>query len=34
MLEDTSTPVLGESLEGNVRGHQYPSVRREPRGQC
>ena len=44
MLEDTSTLVLGESLEGyvrghhslegNVRGHQHPSVRREPRGLC
>ena len=34
MLEDTSTLMLGERLEGNVRGHQHTSVRREPRGQC
>ena len=34
MLEDTSTLVLGESLEGYVRGHQHPNVRREARGLC
>ena len=34
MLGDTSTLVLGESLEGYVRGHQHPSVRREARGLC
>ena len=34
MLADTSTLVLGERLEGAVRGHQHPSVRREPRGLC
>ena len=34
MLEDTSTIVLGERLEGYVRGHQHPSVRREARELC
>ena len=34
MLEDTSTLVLGERLEGYVRGHQHPRVRREARGLC
>ena len=34
MLGDTSTLVLGERLEGYVRGHQHPSVRREARGLC
>ena len=34
MLEDTSTLVLGERLEGYVRGHQHPNVRGEARGQC
>ena len=32
MLEDTSTLMLGESLEDYVRGYQDPSVRIEPRG--
>ena len=31
MIEDTSTLVLGERLEGYVRGHQHPSVMRETR---
>ena len=34
MLEDTSTLVLGERLEGYVRGHQHPNVRRKARGLC
>ena len=34
MLEDTSTLMLGESLEGYVRGHQHISIRRETSGQC
>ena len=34
MLEDTSTLMLGERLEGYVRGHQHPSVMREARGLC
>ena len=34
MLEDTSTLVLGERLEGYVRGDQFLSVRREPRVLC
>ena len=34
MLEDASTIVLGERLEGYVRGHQQHSVRREARGLC
>ena len=31
MIEDTSTLVLGERLEGYVRGQQHPSVMREAR---
>ena len=31
MLEDTRTLVLGENLEGYVRGHQHPSVIGEAR---
>ena len=34
MLEDPSTLMLGERLEGYVRGHQHPSVRIELRGLC
>ena len=34
MLDYTSILVLGERLEGYIRGHQHPSVRREPRGLC
>ena len=32
MLEDTSILVLGECLEGYVRGNQHPTVRREAKG--
>ena len=34
MLEDNSTIVLGERLEGYVRGNQYPRVRRDVIGLC
>ena len=34
MLEDTIILVLGQMLEGYVRGHQHTSVRREARGLC
>ena len=34
MLENTNTIVLGEKLEGYVRGYQHPRVRREARGLC
>ena len=34
MLEDTSNLLLGEKLEGYVRGHQDPGVMREAGGLC
>ena len=34
MLEDTSTLVLGDGLEGYVREHQHACVRGEARGLC
>ena len=34
MLEDTSTLVLGERLEGYFRVYKYPGFRREARGLC
>ena len=34
MLEDTSTLLLEEGLEGYVRGHHHTSVRIEARGLC
>ena len=34
MLEDPCTLMLGERLEGYVRGPQHPNVRREARGLC
>ena len=34
MLEDTSILVLGERLEGNVRGHQNHSVRARARARA
>ena len=34
MLEDTSSIVLRECLEGYVIGHQDPSIREQARGLC